>query len=144
MSGASSGVRRFGISYLPALRWLFVVFGMGPRVSRVELTDDQLRVRMGWWWVGHAPRSSVRSATRLNRPIWYAIGIHVGWRSTWLVNGSPNGIVLLEFEPRPRMRFAGLPVHPRRLAISLEDPDGFLAAVGARPLDPARTPPTTP
>jgi hypothetical protein len=41
-----------------------------------------------------------------------------------------SGIVTLEIQPPARAWVIGFPVRLRKLHISLEDPDGFLAAVG--------------
>ncbi len=56
-------------------------------------------------------------------------GVH-GWRGRWLVNGSSHGIVVLGIDPPARARTLGLPVRLRELAVSLEDPVGFAAALG--------------
>jgi hypothetical protein len=47
------------------------------------------------------------------------------------VNAAPDGIVAVELAERVRAFVAGVPVRLRRLMVSLEDPDGFLAALGA-------------
>ena len=47
------------------------------------------------------------------------------------MNGSLHGVVTLAIEPPVRARAFGLPIRLRWLAMSLRDPDGFLAALGA-------------
>ncbi|HEV7536106.1 MAG TPA: hypothetical protein VGP90_10760, partial [Acidimicrobiia bacterium] len=57
-------------------------------------------------------------------------GAH-GWNGRWLVNGAADGIVDMHLAERVRASVAGCPIRLGRLAVSLEDPDGFLAALGA-------------
>jgi hypothetical protein len=49
-----------------------------------------------------------------------------------LVNGSATGIVNLVLGEPVRGRSAGVAVTIRTLGLGLEDPEGFLALVGAR------------
>jgi hypothetical protein len=46
------------------------------------------------------------------------------------VNGSSHGILVLAIDPPERARVLGVPVRVRELAISLDDPVGFAAALG--------------
>jgi hypothetical protein len=64
-------------------------------------------------------------------PVW-SWGVH-GWKQRWLVNGSSHGIVVLSIDPPARARVVGVPVRVRELAISLDDPVGFAAALGFAP-----------
>ena len=58
-------------------------------------------------------------------------GAH-GWRGRWLVNGSSAGIVQLDLEPRQRAWLLSIwPLTLRVLYVSLDDPHGFLAAIGS-------------
>jgi hypothetical protein len=113
-------------------RWrpFFVVLGLGPRRSFVELSDDSLDVRMGWAFNARIPRASIRTAQRRGN-IWWAIGVHTDFRGTWLVNGALSGIVRLELRDATRGRSGGVPITIRRLGLGLEDPDGFLEALGS-------------
>lgn len=122
-------VRRFAIRYSPWLRPLFLVLGTGPRFSWVEVRDDALEVRMGWVFRCVVPRASIGAARR-ERDVWWAIGVHTDLRGRWLVNGSAKGIVAVDVEPAGGARLFGIPVKVRRLGLGLDDPDGFLAAVG--------------
>ena len=60
-----------------------------------------------------------------------------GWRQRWLVNGSSHGIVVLAIDPPARARVLGVPIRVRELAVSLDEPVGFAAALG---FEPATTP----
>ena len=57
----------------------------------------------------------------------WGVGVH-GWAGRWLVNGATTGIVTLTVDPAARGRMLGVPVKLRVLHLSLQDPDGFVAA----------------
>ncbi len=66
------------------------------------------------------------------RDVWWAIGVHTDFSGSWLVNGSAAGIVNLVLREPVRGRSVGAAVTVRRLGLGLDDPEGFLALVGAR------------
>jgi hypothetical protein len=121
--------RRFAIR---VDRWclpLFVVLGIGPRFDHVDVDDATVTVRLGWMFFARVDRSAIVEVTR-NRNAYGGWGAH-GWRGRWLVNGSSKGIVRIELDPRQRGRLLMFwPVRPRRLLVSLDDPEGFIAAMG--------------
>jgi hypothetical protein len=84
---------------------------------------------MGWAFSSVIPRSAVTGARR-SADMWWGIGVH-GWRHRWLVNGSVHGIVTIEIDPPTRARVIGVRVRLQTLHVSLDDPDGFLAALSA-------------
>ena len=124
---------RFALRYDRLMRGFTWGLALGPRRSGVELSEDDLQVRMGWGFQARIPRRSIHQARRLGqqRDIWYAVGIHSLPGGRWIVNGSLHGVVTLAIEPPARARAFGLPIRLRWLAMSLRDPDGFLAALGA-------------
>jgi hypothetical protein len=108
-------------------RPLLSVLGVGPAFTGVQLDERQIRVKMGWAFRAAIPRPAVKSVRRSpNR--WAGIGAH-GRAGRWLVNGSVAGIVTIDVDPPARAKVIGFPVQLRSLDISLEDPDGFIAAV---------------
>jgi hypothetical protein len=106
---------------------LLVATGMGPGRSRVELTDEELHVRMGWAFRARVPRTAITGAQTVTGRVG-GVGVH-GWRGRWLVNGSMERIVGLDIDPAVRAVATGIPVRLHYLALSLEDPDAFVAAV---------------
>lgn len=110
-----------------------LLFRAGPGVSGVEVGADAIKVRMGSFKLD-VPRSSVRSVRRSEAKVGGTSGVH-GSRGRWLVNGSPDGLVEMAIDPPCRITpsidtLYGLgPSRVRQLIVSLEDPDGFIAAV---------------
>ncbi|MGE3911827.1 MAG: hypothetical protein AB7K36_20890 [Chloroflexota bacterium] len=106
-----------------------MVVGAGPSTARIEIENDVLRVKMGWFWFRvTVPLQSIVHARR-SANAWFSMGIHTDGMRGWIVNGSPFGMVHLAIEPPAAGRFAGLPIRVSNLWLSLEDPDAFLAAV---------------
>jgi hypothetical protein len=54
------------------------------------------------------------------------IGVH-GFGGNYLVNGKASGIVTLEIEPSARALLIGIPVKLRKLSVSLDEPEQFIA-----------------
>jgi len=117
----------FALRYARWMRPLLAVTGLGPRRVSIELSDTELRVRAGVWFRATVPRSSVNAVQRRG-DTWAAIGVHTNFRGTWLVNGSPGGIVVVDIDPPVRARGIGCRVKLKRLGLSLEDPDRFISA----------------
>ena len=120
--------KRFPIRFSPFITALVALFGIGPRNSYVELTERELSVRMGWMFRAHVPRESIGTVGERGY-VWWAYGVH-GGGGRWIVNGSGHNMVTVRIEPPVRARVLGVPVRLRELWVSLEDPDGFRAAIG--------------
>ncbi len=121
--------RRFPLRY-GLWRPLLSVLGAGPAFSGVRLDGRTMEVEMGWGFRTKVPLTTVQSVRRSGNR-WNGIGVH-GWGGWWLVNGSVAGIVRIEIHPPAHARVLGFPVRLRILEVSLEDPDGFVAALGDR------------
>jgi hypothetical protein len=118
---------RFPIRFT-GLNRAMVVLGAIPEHCRVEVDEGELRVRMSWFFSLDVPRANVQSATPDDGRVW-GWGAH-GWRGTWLVNGSSSGLVRIELDPPGRGRVVGVGTEVRVLRVSVEDPDGLIAALG--------------
>jgi len=124
--------QRFPISYTGINAKVLPLLGLPRSVAYVELDDDTVRVRLGWGFSASIPRSTITGAGRGPDVRGITAGAH-GWRGRWLVNGSREGIVRLDVDPPARAWTLGFPLRLRRLDVSLENPDGFLAALAAPP-----------
>jgi hypothetical protein len=107
---------------------LFVVLGVTPARSYLDLEPEIVRVRMGWGFAADIPRTSIRSVRRVERAMW-SIGAH-GWRGRWLVNGARGPIVSIEIDPPVHGRTILIPSGLRELRVSVDDPDALVAALG--------------
>ena len=123
--------QRFALRYSWVIRWLLSPLCVGPAFSSVDLDDATLRVHMGWAFDARVPRATIRSARRYPRTIRWTAGAHTDLHGSWLVNGAGSGIVEMTVDPAVEGRSGGFRIHPVRILVSLEDPDGFLQALGA-------------
>jgi len=120
---------RFPIRFDSAYGLLSSALLLPPSRSFVQIEGDEVTVAMSWAFRARFPRSAVISATQLDkRPL--SRGVH-GFAGRWLVNGSAQGIVVIDLEPRQRGRVLGFPVKLRQLMVSLEDPAGLIRALVA-------------
>jgi len=120
-----AGSRSFPLSYNRLTRAL--VAPLAGRHGRVDVDDSHVEVHVGAVFRASIPRSSIRTAAPWTGRV-TGYGAH-GWRGTWLVNGSGRGLVALTLQPDGRGWVTGVPVRLRELRLSLEDPEGFLAAL---------------
>jgi hypothetical protein len=127
---AEAQLRRFRIRFGRFNTVLMTALGVGPRVSYVELDGDQLAVHMGWAFSARLHRRAIVETGPVDKYVWYGYGAHSLGKKRWLINGSGHGVVRVRFDPQQRARTMGVPVGVRELWVSLEDPDGFLAAIG--------------
>jgi hypothetical protein len=130
------GTKWFAISFSKAgtgrvTAWLDTLFGGGPGRSGVEVGPDEIRVRMADFKFNF-PRSSIRSVRRSQARLRGAAGVHAS-RGQLLVNGSGDGLVELAIDPP---RYTGRTLNTMfvkekvtSLILSLDDPDGFIAAL---------------
>lgn len=120
---------RFPIRFSSANGILFRGLLIAPSSAFVELDPDTIHVRMSWAFSARIPRQLVAKAAPGKPPtIRFTAGAH-GWRGRWLVNGAADGIVTLELAEPVRAHVSGFPIRLKELSVSLEDPDGFLAAL---------------
>jgi hypothetical protein len=125
-------VTRFPIRFTGA-NALMGLAGMTPSRCYVDVDEHHFRVRMGMWFELDTERTVVHGAD-LDHGRVMSWGVH-GWRGRWLVNGSSSGIVRVTFEPSVRAWMGPVPLRVRILRVSVDDPDGLVAA-----LVPVRTP----
>ena len=119
--------QRFPILFNPFVKPLLTLFGATPRRFFVKLQDEGLRVRFDWLFNHLFPYTSVERARRRKWPLLFGLG----WRTNFpgligLIGSSRN---VFEIEYRGLHRVTPMPC--QRLAISLQDPDSFLEALGA-------------
>lgn len=121
---------RFAFRYDRWCGWLLGLLGHGRRFSHLDVDDTHLAVQMGYGFRALIPRSAISNVRPWSGRVW-GWGVH-GWKGRWLVNGSSHGIMVLDIEPPVRAKVLLIPITLRELAVSLEDPDAFVAAVSRR------------
>jgi len=122
--------RRFPIRFTPVNRLVLTGLLIPPSRAYVDLDRETLRVRMGWAFSARIPRRLVRHAGPGKPPsIRFTTGVH-WWGGRWLVNGAADGIIDIELS-EPVRAYSIVPIRLKVLAVSLEHPEGFLAALGA-------------
>jgi hypothetical protein len=120
-------VTRFPITFESWYRVLSTILGLPPSSAYIEVTAEQVEVRMGWAFRSRFPRSAVSSASALDiRPL--SRGVH-GFGGRWLVNGAGRDILRVELSPPQRAHVMGIPVRLRELLVSVGNPSVVAAAV---------------
>lgn len=110
------------------VRLLLAATGVWQRSSYVTVDAREVRVRSGIAFRTTIPRSHLGEVARRERRV-FSRGVH-GSFGRWLVNGSSEGLVRLTVDPKVRAWMLCFPSKLRELTVSLEDPDGFLRALG--------------
>ena len=121
---------QFSLSFNRWMEILAIPLLFGRRDCRVTVSPDRLDVAMGvggWAFEASVHRSSIVDVTRVDRRVW-GWGAH-GWRGRWLVNGSSRGLVQVTLDPPEHARCLVFAIRLAQLTLSLEDPDGFVAAL---------------
>jgi len=119
--------RRFPIHFDTWYRSLSSILLLPPSSSYVEVSSEEVYVRMGWVFRSRFPRSAVTSATEIHRrPL--SRGVH-GFAGRWLVNGSGRGIVSIHLVPIQRGYVMGFPVRLRELMVSVTEPGALATAL---------------
>lgn len=100
---------------------------LSPSDAYVEISPNEIQVRMGWAFRARIPRGGIRSAKKnQTRPL--SRGVH-GFAGRWLVNGSADGLVSLELAKGQRGYVLGFPVALSELIVSMQDPTALLEAL---------------
>jgi hypothetical protein len=112
----------------PWWRPLLLVGGATSDTAYVELDKENLTFRFGFFYQQTFPRSEIEAASPREWPLWLGVGWRTTFRGTVGLIGSYQGVV--EVRLRSPARTWGL-ISYDRLAVSLEEPEQFLAELGA-------------
>ncbi len=113
-------------------RPLLALFGGTPGRSYVEVTPGALRFRFGWALDVTVPRAAVARAERVRWSWWLGIGWRIALPSGAVgLIGSLRNVVAVRLHHPIRVRILVIPWRTRVICVSLQDPDGFLAALAA-------------
>jgi len=117
---------RFQIRVDPVWRPFVFIGGATRRNSYVEVTDEGVHFRFGLLFDRTVPFSDVKDVFPRSWPLWYGIGWRSNFRGVIGLVGSYTGAVEVRLSKRGRA-WGVFPCD--RIAVSLEDPEGFIAAV---------------
>ena len=125
--------RDFEFDFDPRFRAITLLYGASRSRSKVRLTDDgRLTARFGFVSID-TPVSNITSVEKTGPYRWWtAIGVRTSFTDKGLTFGSTTtGGVCLRFREavatKPRF---GVVRHPG-LTLTIEDPDGFIEALGS-------------
>lgn len=102
-----------------------------PRRPYAELTGDSVTVRMGGLGRADIPLTTIARVGRMSWPWWGGIGVRIGGRGlvAYVARSGPAALLVLAEPHKVRVP---LPWRAERVAIAVEDIDGFLAALAAQ------------
>lgn len=106
-------------------------FGATPEVCYAEIGNGVLEVSMGRWFFEKLPLDDVARVRRADWPWYGGLGVRLLGHGVVGVVGSLEGIVAVHFKT-PQKIHAVVVVECTELRLSLEDPDGFIRALGER------------
>jgi hypothetical protein len=114
-------------------RWwpLLMPFGVTQERAFVQVGERELRVCFGPLFDYRFPLEAVERVAPARWPFWAGIGPRVDFRGTVAFVGAYEKTVEVRFKERQRVRMI-VPVPCQRLVLSLEDPEGFIAALARR------------
>ena len=120
---------RFPIRISAPWRPLFRVFGFRPEEAYLELEDGSLTVRFGTA-DEVIPLGDVDRVETRRWPFFYGLGPKLDFASGVAYVGSTEGVIRLWLRHPRRMNVWGpfRRSETRAVTVSLEDPDGFVAA----------------
>ncbi len=104
---------------------LAILFGVRARACYIDVTKELLHVVVGWWFNETIPRDEVVRVKPVTHA--WASGIGGGRISFFALT---DGVVEIDLRHARRIRFGFLFPRVRRIAVALNDPDGFLSETG--------------
>jgi hypothetical protein len=118
----------------PLWRPLFLPFGATANRAYAEVTADAVRFEFGRLFSREIPPNLVETAFRRPWPWWMGFGWRTDFRGLVGLIGATAGVVEVRFK-EPIDSWG--PFKCNKIAVSLDDPDGFVAALEQAPAPPA-------
>lgn len=124
---------RFNIRVARPWQLVMRPFGVTRDRAFVDVTNDEVRFHYGLLFDHTVTRADIETASRREWPWWMGIGLRTNFRGLIGLIGSYEGVV--EIKLRTRIR-TWVVFRCDRLAVSLDDPDVFIAAISSRAAAP--------
>ena len=120
----------FDIAIDPAWRLPLLLIGATPSRATAVLREDAVDVTFGTANVT-IPYSNIRELRVRSWSVWLSVGIKIAGDKTLGLIGSRQGVVQIALR-EPTVRGVLFMRWPRNIAVSMQDPNGFIQAVQAR------------
>jgi hypothetical protein len=131
-------MKRFQIRVDPIWRPAVLIGGATRNNSYVDVDDEAITFHFGFLFNHTEDRDDITNIRKRNWPWWMGIGWRTNMRGLVGLTGSYNGVVEISFVGEtPAWGFFKL----NRIAVSLEDPDGFIAALNEPRVSPVEKEP---
>lgn len=122
-------MKRFLIRVDPIWRPLMLVGGATRNNSYVDVTPQAVTFHFGMLFNHTEDRDDITRVEKRKWPLWMGLGWRTNLRGLVGIVGSYNGVVEVAFNgDNPAWGFFKM----NRIAVSLEDPDGFIALLSER------------
>ena len=125
---ASDG-QRFAIARSRWWRPLLALFGGTAARSYVTVNDDGCVARFGFNRIA-LPHEHIAAAEVGKWPWYGGIGWRTNFKDTLGLIGTRDGVVLITLAAPVRTRLLKIPITVTKLYVSVEDPQGVIAALG--------------
>jgi hypothetical protein len=122
---------RYPMRLDPIWRLILALFVGTPSNSYVEIGEQSVRFRFGWPFDETVPLDEVAGVSPIAWSLWGGIGWRLAPRGRIGLIGSLRGVVDVRLRSPRRVRLLAIPWRCRSIAVSLEDPHGFVAALRA-------------
>lgn len=123
--------QRFAIARDGAVSPFLRVIGATDKTSYVNVNDGGLVARFGYYRVA-LPRTQIASAAPAELPWHWGLGLRAK-RGKLALLGAHHGVVLITLHEPYRTTLLKIPLKVTELYVSVEDPDGLIAALQPAP-----------
>jgi hypothetical protein len=112
---------------------LMIPFGVTRRQAYAQVQDGKMHVRFGPMFDERIRVDNVEAVEVAKWPRWAGVGLRTNLRGSIGLIGSYGNTVKLTLKEAQPVHLYLFPATCKRIYISLEDPEAFMAAIGHRP-----------
>src|SRR5215203_4744871 len=113
-------------------RPLLALFGGMQGRAYVDVQPEHVRFRFGPLFNQVIPRAQIAGAEAIDWPWWKGVGWRA-WADTYGLIGAREGVVGVRLRSSRRAWLLFIPWRYRVIAVSLQDPEGFLGMINGAP-----------
>lgn len=120
------------IAFSPVFKPFATVVGTGPGQTRIEVSEQTLRLRMGWAFNLATSLNNVAGARVVEESKWWwGYGVHKIGSRKWIANGTLDNLVEITFKTPVKANAIGFPITAEAVIVSAENPADLVARLGA-------------